>query len=76
MTHDELIAELRHRAGKAGGDEVLAAAADEIGRLRPDAERYRWLRDADWELILPMLETYGGTGFDDAIDAAMKEGGK
>lgn len=59
---------------------MLTAAADEIDRLRRDAERYRFLRDAlldygDNRLAalddLPKPES--AADFDAGIDAAMRE---
>ncbi len=40
------------RAGHNGWGNTMLAAADEIARLRRDAERYRWLREnaGAWEV--------------------------
>jgi len=47
-------------------------------KLRKDAERYRWLRVADATMIKSLADEEGmtpeGEEFDEAIDAAMKEG--
>ncbi len=51
MTHDEIIAELRHRAGKSGGDAVLAEAADRIERLTSVAAAEMKLREGTFATI-------------------------
>ena len=72
----DLISRL-HRYGKEL--QVCNEAADEIERLRADAERYRWLRanmtGAIHLIGRPTIGLSGMTGndFDDAIDEAMKE---
>jgi hypothetical protein len=45
-----------------------------LAEAERDARRYRWLRDADLEVLEPMLETYGGVGFDEKVDAALATG--
>ena len=59
--------------------QVCNEAADEIERLRADAERYRWLR-ANMTGVIQLMGRPGiglsgmtGNDFDDAIDEAMKE---
>lgn len=54
----------------------MSALKAEIDRLREDAERYRWLRqycDLHWELSMQKTSEQMQV-FDDAIDAARKEG--
>lgn len=57
---------------------TIARLTAEVGALREDAERYRWLRSADNDLA-PMIRPNGigwqmlcGTRLDAAIDAARK----
>lgn len=55
-------------------NERCIADAAEIGRLRADAERYRWLRNrlpGSAYRIAGVIYSEGGAGVDAAIDAAM-----
>ena len=65
----------------SGAPTLLTEAADEIERLRKDAERYRWLRDAktDWSdarIVMlyagPDFDRMAGDELDAAIDAALQ----
>ena len=75
----DLISRLRDLHMQCGGLSLYAEAADEIERLRADAERYRWLR-ANMTGVIQLMGRPGiglsgmtGNDFDDAIDAALKE---
>jgi len=64
VSPDEIIAELEH--------EICRLRA-EIEALRPDAERYRWLRDLPEDHPCEEIGNMPGYMWDEQIDAAMKE---
>lgn len=49
---------------------ALQAQAEEVERLRADAERYRWLRDCPGGLTIRAAAARTPGAFDAAIDAA------
>lgn len=59
-------------------NQSLDLMREENERLRKDAERYRWLRDSDYDIgeLFQHIQAHGltDTGIDAAIDAA--RGGK
>ena len=75
----DLVQRLRSDWPFGDRTELCNEAADEIERLRADAERYRWLR-ANMTGVIQLMGRPGiglsgmtGNDFDDAIDAALKE---
>lgn len=52
----------------------LASARQQIEALRKDAERYRFIRDADRsDCITPELSLYAMKSLDEYVDAAMED---
>ena len=55
-------------------NQSLDLLREENERLRKDAERYRWLRDSDYDIdkLFQHIQEHGltNTGIDSAIDAA------
>lgn len=52
--------------------ELLNEAADEIDALQADADRYRFIRDADVsDDLIPDIALYAMESLDEYIDAAM-----
>lgn len=80
----EIVLRTQIERAEAAEAELLAVREDnhammlEIHGLRKDAERYRWLRDSDYDIgeLFQHIQAHGltNTGVDAAIDAA--RGGK
>jgi hypothetical protein len=60
-----------------GGDHVAGDCRRERAALKKDAERYRWMRENDWDSPIVKLgyddyDTLKGAELDAAVDEAMK----
>ncbi len=75
LLRDEAANKAEYFAERNSARDAWRRAADERDLLRPDAERYRWLRDPananadEWDLFGPYSSP---KEVDSAIDAAMK----
>lgn len=71
----EVSAAIRHTIWMEPPDGGSPSLAEQVKRMRNDAERYRWLREESFLLDAPSgLELLYGEKADIAIDAAMKTG--
>ena len=89
LLRDEAANKAEYFAERNSARDAWRRAADERDLLRPDAERYRWLRDHGVKYAICQYESSGPGEYnwcgwipfdtrstDAAIDAAMKEEGK